>query len=104
MANYRVELAEPAEDDLRDIARYISAQLSAPITALRMMEIIEKALRGLSEMPKRCPLVRDDRLAGLGYRALLVEHYVAFYSINESEKVVNVERVLYARRNWANLL
>jgi hypothetical protein len=32
MAKYRVELSEPAENDLRDIVRYISAQLSGIIT------------------------------------------------------------------------
>lgn len=31
MAKYRVDVSEPAENDLRDIVRYISAQLSAPI-------------------------------------------------------------------------
>ena len=38
MANYRVDVSEPAEKDLRDIVRYISAQLSAPMTALKMMD------------------------------------------------------------------
>ena len=104
MASYRVEITEPAEDDLRTIVRYISAQLSAPVTALRMMGIIEKSLGNLGEMPQRCPFVRDDRLATLGYRTLIIEHYAAFFSIDEIAKVVYVERILYARRDWASLL
>jgi len=44
MIKYRVDVSEPAENDLRDIIRYIAAQLSAPMTALNMMETIEKAI------------------------------------------------------------
>ena len=40
MAKYKVEVSEPAENDLRDIVRYISVQLSAPVTAIKMMDAI----------------------------------------------------------------
>jgi len=55
-------------------------------------------------MPDSHPLVRDDRLASMGYRRLEVKNYTVFFTINEKEKTVDVERVLYARRDWANLL
>ena len=104
MAGYRVEVSQPAEEDLRDIVRYISSQLSAPITAVKMMETIEEALSKLSNMPHSYPIVRDDRLASIGYRRVDVKNYTAFFTIDEKKKVVNIERVLYARRDWANLL
>lgn len=40
MAKYRVDISEPAENDLRDIVRYISVLLSALTTALKMMDAI----------------------------------------------------------------
>ena len=104
MAKYRVDISEPAEDDLRDIVRYISAQLSVPMTAMKMIEAIEEALSKLSDMPYGYPVLRDDRLASMGYRRVDVKNYTAFFTINEKEKVVDVERILYARRDWANLL
>jgi len=104
MANYRVDLSEPAENDLRDIVRYIAAQLSAPITALNMMETIEKAIEKLSDMPQSYPPVIDDRLSSTGYRKLNVKNYIVFFSINEKDKVVDVERILYARRDWLRIL
>lgn len=104
MAKYRVDLSEPAEEDLRDIVRYISAQLSVPVTAMKMVEAIEDALSKLADMPHGYPLLRDDRLASMGYRRVDVKNYTAFFTINEKEKVVDVERILYARRDWANLL
>ena len=63
MAGYRVDVSEPAENDLRYIVRYISSQLEAPLTASQMMDTIEEALGGLAEMPQRCPLVTDERLS-----------------------------------------
>jgi len=104
MVKYRVDVSNPAEEDLRDILRYISTQLSAPITALNMVDTIESALTKLENMPESYPLVRDDRLASMGYRRLEVKNYTAFFTINEKEKIVDVERILYARRDWANLI
>ncbi|KAF5081241.1 ParE toxin of type II toxin-antitoxin system, parDE [anaerobic digester metagenome] len=104
MATYSIEISEPAENDLRDIVLYISSQLSSPMTAINMIDTIEEALLGLTEMPQKCPAVPDDRLASMGYRKLLVKNYVAFFTIDEQSKVINVERILYARRDWLRIL
>jgi len=104
MAKYRVDVSSPAEEDLRDILRYISSQLSAPITATKMMDVIEEALTRLADMPDSYPLVRDDRLASMGYRRLDVKNYTVFFTIDKKAQIVDVERILYARRDWASLL
>jgi addiction module RelE/StbE family toxin len=104
MAKYRIEVSEPAENDLRDIVRYISAQLSAPITALKMMDTLEEAIKGLAATPHKRPSVTDERLAMMGYRKLLVKNYIVFFTIDEKAKVVDVERILYARREWYHIL
>ena len=104
MAQYRVDVSEPAENDLRDIVRYIFAQFDAPITALKMMDDIEEAVSGLADMPQRCALVTDERLASMGYRKLIIKNYIAFFTIDEKSKVVDVERILYARRDWLRIL
>ncbi|MFA6808361.1 MAG: type II toxin-antitoxin system RelE/ParE family toxin [Eubacteriales bacterium] len=97
-------MSEPAENDLRDIVRYIASQLSAPVSALHMMELLEKAMSGLSDIPQRCPFVADERLSQMEYRKLSVKNYVVFFSIDEKNKVVDVERILYGRRDWLRIL
>ena len=104
MARYRVDVSEPAESDLRDIIRYISAQLSAPMTATKMIDVIEEAIAGLADMPQKCPPVTNERLASMGYRKLVVKNYIAFFTIDEKSKVVDIERILYARRDWHRIL
>lgn len=73
MAKYSVDVSEPAENDLRDIVRYISAQLSAPKTALKMMDTIEEAVTGLADMPQpdtlfiaasRLDIITEDYIKG----------------------------------------
>ncbi|MBS3900543.1 MAG: type II toxin-antitoxin system RelE/ParE family toxin [Dethiobacter sp.] len=104
MARYRIDISEPAEYDLRDIVRYISAQLFAPMTAIKMMDTMNEAIAGLALMPQKCTFVTDERLAMLGYRKLPVKNYIVFFTINEKLKVVDVERILYARRDWQRIL
>jgi plasmid stabilization system protein ParE len=48
--------------------------------------------------------VRDERLAVMGFRILLIKNYIAFYTIDEPNKIVNVERILYGRRDWQRIL
>ena len=102
--SYRIDIAEPAEHDLWDIAKYISYQLNAPTTAIKMIQAIKAAIAKLETMAISYPLVRDDRLAALGYRMITVKNYIAFYRANEEEKTVVVDRILYGRRDWRNLL
>ena len=104
MDKHKVYLSEPAESDLRDIVRYISSQLDAPITALKMMDLFEDAMGSLEEMPHRCPLLSDERLATMGYRKLHVKNYFVFYTIDEIHNVVDVERILHSRRDWQRIL
>jgi len=104
MPQYKVEVSELAENDLRDIVRYVSSQLAAPMTALNMLETIENALLGLRDMPYGFSAVRDEQLASMGYHRLDIKNYTAFYTIDEKQKAVYVVRILYARRDWINLL
>lgn len=104
MEKYRVEISEPAENDLQAIVRYISTQLSAPITAVEMVDTFEVALATLTKMPQRYPLVSDDSLASMGYRKVLIKNYIVFFIVDDRSRTVDVHRILYARRDWLRLL
>ena len=73
-------------------------------TALNMVRMIREAVAKLETGALGYPLVRDDRLASMGYRPLVIKNYIAFYVTNEKEKTVDVDRILYGRRDWANIL
>jgi len=69
-----------------------------------MMETVEKAIMDLADIPQKYPLVQDERLAIMGYQKLIVKNYIVFYTIDEATKIADVERVLYARRDWRSIL
>ncbi len=104
MVQYRVDISEPAENDLVEMVRYIASQLATPISALNMMETLEDQMNSLSDLLQRYPLVADERLSQMGYRKLPVKNYVVFFSIDEKNKVVDIERILYGRRDWMRIL
>lgn len=104
MNRYRVDVSEPAEQDLLDIAKYITVELSAPMSALGIVEMLDDGMRSLRNNPKRHALVRNDRLAAKGYRALPAKNYLIFYKVDEQAQVVDIVRILHGRRDWGNLL
>lgn len=104
MERYKVIISPEARSDMRDIARYISADLREPAAAERTAVRLGEAAFSLKTMPDRYPLVSDDYLASRGIRAASAGNYLLFYAANSRTKEVNVFRVLYGKRDWVNIL
>lgn len=97
-------MTEPAEMDLIDIINYIALELRAPSTAQKFLTKISKPIFELEQMPKKYPLVNDERLSSQGIRKLVVDNYIVFYTISETIYSVIIIRILYGKRNWSYLL
>ena len=104
MDKYNIEITEPAENDLNKIGYYIKHDLLEPEIALKTIEKISSKILELEYMPFRNELVKDERLSLQGIRKLIVDNYIVFYSVSENVKMVTIIRVLYAKRNWIDLL
>ena len=74
-----------------------------PIAAYNLLLAIHEAIRKLSYALNK-PLVRDNRLAAMGYRWVGIKNYIVFYTVDEASKNVYVERILYGRRDWQQIL
>ncbi len=97
---YHVRLLRVAEDDLSEIVDYVSAERPSAATALVMK--IEKDLKLLSKNPHLGRIPKEDELRAAGYRFLVVEEYLIFYTI-EGETIY-VQRILHGARDYLNLL
>ena len=104
MVNYNVVISDLAKQDIRDTNTYINDQLLNPIAAANTTDAIIDAIFKLENMPKRVPLVRDERLAKMGIRGLIILNYISFFRINENVKSIEIIRVLYSRRDWKVIL
>ena len=104
MKVYRINIADIAKQDIRDIKIYITNELQESVTALNITNAILDAIDTLEQMPDRIALVKEKRLAANGIRPLYVKNYTVFFRIDETLDVVEIVRVLYSHRDWVSIL
>ncbi|MGA9294860.1 MAG: type II toxin-antitoxin system RelE/ParE family toxin [Ignavibacteriaceae bacterium] len=97
---FQVRLLSFAEEDFTEIISYISAD--NPNAADSFANKIEKDLELLSENPKLGRVPRDEEIRNLGYRYLIVQNYLIFYTIEE--RTILIHRILHGARNYRTLL
>ncbi|MCF8356959.1 MAG: type II toxin-antitoxin system RelE/ParE family toxin [Melioribacteraceae bacterium] len=99
-AKFQVRFLSIAEEDLTEIAAYIAED--NPAAAIATTDKIEKKLELLSGNPKLGRIPRDEEIRNLGYRYIIVENYLIFYTIEE--RTIFVHRILHGARNYKTLL
>ena len=104
MGHYNVTVYDSAQDDIRDAMRYLSKTLLEPDTARDLLLRFQKEILSLANMPERFPLVFDPYLASLGFRVTSTGNYLIFFTVRKKAHKVDVVRVMYGKRNWAELI
>jgi toxin ParE1/3/4 len=97
---YQIRLLSIAEEDFTEIISYIAAD--NPSAANEMANKIEKNLEILSENPSLGRIPREEEIRNLGYRYLIIQNYLIFYTIEE--KTIYIHRILHGARNYKTLL
>jgi plasmid stabilization system protein ParE len=97
---YQIRLLTIAEEDFTEIISFISAE--NPIEADVIANKIEKNLELLSENPNLGRIPREEEIRNLGYKYLIVQNYLIFYTIEG--KTIYVHRILHGARNYKSLL
>lgn len=96
----RIRLLRVAEDDLAEILAYIASD--SPIAAESLLTKFEKNLILLSEHPRLGRIPEEEELTRLGYRYLVIDKYLLFYTVEG--QTVCVHRILHGARNYLPLL
>ena len=97
---YTIRFLRAAEEDLRGIITYIG--LDNPSAATAFADKIENRLSSLSSHPLLGKIPDEDELANMGYRFLVVQNYLIFYTIEK--RVIWVHRIMHGARKYMNLL
>ena len=97
---YTVRLLRIAEDDFNEIIAYIAAENRA--AAEMIATKIERNLTRLSFYPYFGKIQKDEELGRLGYRFLVVEDYLIFYTIEE--QIILIHRIIHGARDYLSLL
>ena len=102
--NYKLKFTQAASGDLEQIYMYISGNLLAMQAANDLMDKIQDSVMRLKEFPYLGNFVADEMLKNKGYRKLIVDHFIAFYLVDEEEKQVVIMRILYGAQQYEKLL
>jgi plasmid stabilization system protein ParE len=102
--NYSLNITDIAEEDILDTVRYITHVLKNSIAANNLLDEIEKHEKILEDTPGIYPFVHDEYLAEKGLKYVMIKNFLLFYIIDEKNKIVNIIRFLYRRRDWKNIL
>jgi toxin ParE1/3/4 len=96
---HSIRLLRIAEEDLGDIIAYIAEDRPSAAEALAIK--IEKNLILLSKNPHLGRIPKEEGLAGMGFRYLVVEDYLFFYKIEGT--TILVYRIIHGARDYQGL-
>lgn len=97
---YQIRFLKAAEEDLTEIISFIAAD--NPEAGISMVDKIEKSIELLSHNPKLGRIPRDEEIRNLGYRYIIVQNYIVFYTIED--RVILIHRILHGARNYKTIL
>ncbi|UNC93494.1 type II toxin-antitoxin system RelE/ParE family toxin [Candidatus Contubernalis alkaliaceticus] len=100
MEKYKINIYPAAKRDLKDIVDYINTL--SPDAAVRKYDYIIEKIGSLSQMPERCPMIRDSQLRLKGYRMLIVNNYMVFFIVRDN--TVQIRQILYGKMQYEWLL
>ncbi|MBD1905434.1 type II toxin-antitoxin system RelE/ParE family toxin [Funiculus sociatus GB2-A5] len=97
--SYRIEISSVAEAEA-DSAFLLLSQITSPEKARQWYEGFLRAIESLSQMPKRCPLARENKYFSQEIRQLLYgrgrNSYRILFTLVESDEMATV-RILHIR-------
>jgi len=98
--DYDVRLLRAAEDDLAEIVTYIA--VDRPSAANALADRMEKDIGLLAASPLFGRVPKESALAEQGYRYLVIDNYLVFYTIEK--RTVLVHRIPHGARDYQSLL
>ena len=97
-----VKLMPKAESDLDDIFEYLCG-FSFEI-GHKYFNLILDGLFKLEENADIYPYVRNEQLRAEKVKWMAINNYTVFFTIHNESKTVLVRRILYAKRNYPDLI
>ncbi len=102
--SYQLHITSTAEHDIMHAVNYIEFTLKNPAAAEHLLDVATEQINSLSDLPQKFHLVDDQVLASWGIRFVIINHYLAFYTIDEEKQMVIIVRFLYEKSNWTSIL
>lgn len=101
---YKPIVSKEVHIDIDDIVNYIAVELSNPDTATSFLDDVDRSYHKVIDNPHMYSFCNDVRLKIDGYRKIVIKNYLILYRIDDEKKFVIVVRIIYAGRNYTELL
>ena len=82
----------------------MSYNIHITATAEHLLDAVTEQINSLGDMPEKLRLVDDPVLANWEIRFVIINNYLAFYTIDKEKQMVIVVRFLYQKSNWNSIL
>ena len=102
MKDYKLTYLPLFSKHLNEIVCYIADELRNPQAAARLIDDVESAVRKRLHMPEAAAPYPSTRERALPYYPIYVRGYIVFYVVVGD--TMEVRRILYSRRNIAEIL
>ena len=100
-AKYKLRFLSTFYDDLEEIVLYLCDQLDNPVAAESLVKQIDVAIYKRLNNPESYEKYVPSVYLQYPYYRIYVKNYVIYYVVkqDETEKIMEVRRILYAGRN-----
>ncbi len=96
-SKYSLKYLPKYEEDLNEIVDYISFKLQNPISALRLIDKIEKAITDRLSFPLSFEPFQSTKKRKNQYYRIYIDNYTIYYVVIDN--VMEVRRILYGKRD-----
>ena len=86
--SYQLHITSTAEHDIMRAVDYIEFILKNPQAADNLLDAVTKQIETLSDFPQKFRIVDDPVLTSWEIRFVIINNYLAFYTINEEKQTV----------------
>ena len=97
---YELRVLPLFEEDMSEIADYITYRLQNPIAADALIDAVEKAIYERLPNAESFEPYISSREHRYPYYRIQVKNFTVFYVVIDN--VMEVRRILYSRRDWKN--
>ncbi len=95
---YRIQIARPAVRDATKYAAFIRDEQNSPEGALRWLDGLHEAIKGLANAPNLFSVIPEAEELGYPYRSFLYHSHRVVYAVEDNAQLVVVHRVYHGAR------
>lgn len=96
---FQVKITDYAQSQLKEITQYISHELENPEAAIHTLNILEKSISSLSQLPERVALTEEQPWHNLGIHKLPVKNFFIYFWIDKKHLKVQITAIVYMKRD-----